>query len=155
MEIKIDQLAIAPAHGKAKEARKLIEALGHKDWSLDTVKAAGTVRGKAAANVADLAFNYTFVPNIEFEVLDYTEGENFVDGHTPCAAHLGVHVETDEELDAIRAKMAELDIRVVQEVFTESHINPAIAGKRRYNYVIFGTRHLLGLDLKFIKRIMA
>ena len=42
---------------------------------------------------------------------------------------------------------------MAQEVFTESHTNPVIAGKRSYNYVIFDTREILGVDLKFIVRI--
>jgi hypothetical protein len=47
----------------------------------------------------------------------------------------------------------ERQINVAQEVFTESHTNPVIAGKRSYNYVIFDTREILGVDLKFIVRI--
>ena len=44
-------------------------------------------------------------------------------------------------------------IDVAQEVMTESHTNPVIAGKRSYNYVIFDTKDILGVDLKFIVRI--
>jgi hypothetical protein len=35
---------------------------------------------------------------------------------------------------------------------TISHTNPVIAGKRWYTYVIFDTRSILGIDLKFIVR---
>ena len=48
---------------------------------------------------------------------------------------------------------ANRDIEVAQEVFTDSHTNPVIAGKRSYNYVIFDTKNILGVDLKFIVRI--
>ena len=47
----------------------------------------------------------------------------------------------------------ERGIKVAQEVFTKSHTNPVIAGKRKYNYVIFDTKEILGVDLKFIVRI--
>jgi hypothetical protein len=33
-----------------------------------------------------------------------------------------------------------------------SHTNPVISGKRWYNYVIFDTKEILGVDLKFIVR---
>ena len=39
------------------------------------------------------------------------------------------------------------------DIFSESHTNPVIAGKRSYNYVIFDTKDILGVDLKFIVRI--
>ena len=42
---------------------------------------------------------------------------------------------------------------MAQEVMTESHTNPVIAGKRTYNYVIFDTKEILGVDVKFIVRI--
>ena len=32
-------------------------------------------------------------------------------------------------------------------------VNPVIAGKRTYNYVIFDTKKILGVDVKFIVRI--
>jgi hypothetical protein len=41
---------------------------------------------------------------------------------------------------------------VAQEVLTQSHTNPVISGKRWYNYVIFDTKDILGVDLKFIVR---
>ena len=58
-----------------------------------------------------------------------------------------------EELVQWRAFFAERDIPVAQEVFTESHTNPVIAGQRWYNYVIFDTKDILGVDLKFIVRL--
>jgi len=152
MELKIDQIAIAPDPSRMEEALALLEVLGVKGYVKDQVAATGLVRGEVASNKADLRFNYDFVPGIEFEVLHYVDGKNFVEHHTPCAAHLGVHV-TQEELVDIQATFRSIGIPVLQEVFTTSHSNPAIAGIRRYHYVIYATRDLLGLDLKFINRL--
>ena len=58
-----------------------------------------------------------------------------------------------EDLVHWRAFFENRDIEVAQEVFTDSHTNPVIAGKRSYNYVIFDTKNILGVDLKFIVRI--
>jgi hypothetical protein len=73
-------------------------------------------------------------------------------GRPPMVSHLGMHC-TAEELDAFRRKFADMGIRVAQEVFTESHTNPfLLEQKRKYQYVIFDTRDILGADLKFIVR---
>jgi hypothetical protein len=60
---------------------------------------------------------------------------------------------TADELLKWRKFFRDRGIQIAQEVFTDSHSNPAIAGKRSYNYVIFDTRKILGVDLKFIVRI--
>ena len=67
-------------------------------------------------------------------------------------SHLGMHCTADELLNW-RDFFDERGIKVAQEVFTKSHTNPVIAGKRKYNYVIFDTKEILGVDLKFIVRI--
>ncbi|WP_211257045.1 hypothetical protein, partial [Xanthomonas pisi] len=67
-------------------------------------------------------------------------------------SHLGMHV-TAAELAEWRQFFNEEGIQVAQEVVTDSHTNPNIAGKRRYNYVIFDTREIIGVDLKFIVRL--
>lgn len=100
---------------------------------------------------------------LELEVLKYKNGANWLDygparhqrkdpeAPMSVASHLGMHCSA-EELVQWRAKFAELGIAVAQEVLTTNHTNPAIAGKRWYNYVIFDTRDILGIDLKFIVR---
>lgn len=59
---------------------------------------------------------------------------------------------THDELVEWSQKFAALGIASVQDVFTTSHTNPVIAGQRWYRYVIFNTRPILGVDLKFIVR---
>ena len=58
-----------------------------------------------------------------------------------------------EDLVKWREFFNERKIQVAQEVFTDCHTNPAIAGKRSYNYVILNTYGILAVDLKFIVRI--
>jgi hypothetical protein len=73
-------------------------------------------------------------------------------GATPRrASHIGMHC-TEAELESWRAFFASRNIAVAQEVFTKSHTNPVIAGKREYHYVIFDTYGILGIDVKFIVR---
>ena len=60
---------------------------------------------------------------------------------------------TAAELAEWRKFFKEEGIQVAQEVVTDSHTNPNIAGQRRYNYVIFDTREIIGVDLKFIVRL--
>jgi hypothetical protein len=149
---KIEQVAIAPPN-KDRALRFLAEiGIDPKSWTFDHVIAEGEVFGTSAENEADLHFNYDLLSQAkEFEVLDYTAGNSWMAAHGPSASHLGMHVSA-EELDQWRAKFASLNISVAQEVNTLSHSNPVIAGKRSYNYVIFNTRHILGIDLKFIVR---
>lgn len=154
MKFKIEQIAICLGTESATSvAFYLLNDLGATEWSLDKVVAQGEVFGHPAGNVAKLAFNYDICSGKEFEVLQYIEGRNWVehgDG-PPRVSHFGMHV-TAEELDQWRAFFEERNIAVAQEVFTESHTNEVIAGKRWYNYVIFDTVNILGTDLKFIVR---
>ena len=110
--------------------------------------------GVAGRNEANLSFNYSLIQGKEFEVLDYTEGANWMASPDRrwSTSHIGMHVSA-EQLVEWRAFFAERDIFVAQEVFTLSHTNPVIDGKRSYNYVIFDTRHILGVDVKFIVRM--
>src|SRR5690606_13518265 len=87
----------------------------------------------------------------ELEVLHYTDGPSWMDCYAPRASHLGMHC-TAVELEGWREFFDERDIQVAQEVKTQSHTNPHIAGKRWYNYVIFDTYEILGSDIKFIVR---
>ena len=67
-------------------------------------------------------------------------------------SHLGMHCTADE-LELWQEFFAERGIGIAQEVVTDSHTNPVISGKRLYNYVIFDTKEILGVDLKFIVRL--
>jgi hypothetical protein len=153
LSFRIEQIAIAPKNSKAAIA--LLAALGLTDWVKDTVSARGEVRGvDGAYNAAELSFNYQAAPDdgkLEFEVLDYKVGPNWLAGKAQSVSHLGMHC-TDEELEEWRKVFEQHKIGVAQEVKTEAHSNPAIKDSRRYHYVIFDTRHILGVDLKFIVR---
>ena len=152
MKFQIEQIAIYPADPVA--AIELLEAIGAKEWSTDHVIALGQVYGRKRVNEADLAFNYDLFSGKEFEVLQYTNGDHWMasNGRTNSVSHLGMHC-TAEELVEWRAFFEGRGIAVAQEVFTQSHTNPVISGKRTYNYVIFDTKAILGTDLKFIVRI--
>lgn len=112
--------------------------------------------GYASNNEANLSFNYGLVTGNEFEVLDYTTGINWMESfdRQNSVSHLGMHCSA-EELAKWREFFSARNIQVAQEVVTQSHTNPAIKDSRRYNYVIFDTKAVLGVDLKFIVRLEA
>lgn len=148
----IEQVAICPRDADA--AIKLLTEIGAADWAKDHVVAEGTIyEDIEGRNEADLAFNYELIQGKEFEVLHYTDGYNWMahPHRENSVSHLGMHCSA-EELIEWRKFFAERGIRVAQEVMTQSHTNPHIAGKRWYNYVIFDTKDILGTDLKFIVR---
>lgn len=151
MQFKIEQIAIAPRD--PARAIELLKKIGAAEWFKDHVVAHGQVFGNKAANEADLAFNYQVGGDndLEFEVLHYTAGANWIAGLPGVVSHLGMHC-TAEELAGWREFFMNEGVGVAQEVFTDSHTNPAIKDSRRYNYVIFDTRAILGVDLKFIVR---
>ena len=151
MKFLIEQVAICPRDPAA--ARKLLADMGAVNWVDDHVKADGRVYGAAANNEADLAFNYDLLAGPEFEVLHYTAGNNWMadDRRANSVSHLGMHCSA-AELVRWREFFTDRGIGVAQEVMTQSHANPAIAGLRWYNYVIFDTKDILGVDLKFIVR---
>ena len=151
MKFVIEQIALCPPDPEAAIA--FLSRIGLTEWARDHVVAAGKVFGKPGRNEANLAFNYdaTSPKPLELEVLHYTTGPNWMDGYDASASHLAMHV-TEPELHRWYAHFAAEGVNVAQTVFTESHTNPVIAGKRTYNYVIFDTREILGIDLKFIVR---
>lgn len=157
MKFFIEQIALCPRDPEA--AIKLLTELGLNDWVHDHVVASGKVFGMTGRNEADLAFNYQNTrpegKPLELEVLHYAAGPNWMNLHGASVSHLGMHC-TAEELEGFRRKFAALGIAVAQEVFTESHTNPYLLEvQRKYQYVIFDTRAILGVDLKFIVRIQA
>ena len=149
MKFTIEQIAISPKDPIA--AKRLLADMGATKWHEDTVKADGVVFAEEGSNEAQLSFNYDLCPDKEFEVLHYTSGRNWIEGQN-AVSHLGMHCTAAELKDWV-SFFAVRGIKVAQEVFTQNHTNPAIAGKRRYHYVIFDTRAILGVDLKFIVRL--
>ena len=158
MKFKIEQIAICPQH--PEKAKRLLEEMGAGEWAEDHVVAEGKVFGSPGRNEADLSFNYDLIDGNEFEVLNYTTGKNWMADREAkndwprkvnSVSHLGMHCTADELVEW-RDFFKKRDIPVAQEVVTESHTNPVIAGKRTYNYVIFDTKEILGVDVKFIVR---
>ena len=163
LKFAIEQLALHP-HDPAK-AIVLLTEMGLADWARDHVKADGVVRGVNGSNAADLAFNYQATRGIEpgngvnadvakpleLEVLHYTSGPHWMEVHEPSASHIGMHC-SEEELQEWTKFFTSRGIGIAQQVNTKSHTNPVIAGKRQYTYTIFNTRHILGIDTKFIVR---
>lgn len=154
MRFFIEQIALCPPD--PARAIAMLKALGLDEWAHDIVVAQGAVYHEGPlTNRALLAFNYQATREqakpLELEVLHYTEGRNWMDVNVPSVSHLGMHC-TAEELAAWTEKFEALGVSWAQNVHTLSHTNPAIAGKRWYNYRIFHTRPVLGVDLKFIVR---
>lgn len=152
LQFKIEQVALCP--DDPAKAIALLAALGLSAWQYDHVVADGKVFECPSNNEAQLAFNYDAAApgsKLELEVLHYTSGRNWMNRSPNTVSHLGMHCTADE-LAEWRKRFSAAGIGVAQEVFTVAHTNPVIAGKRFYNYVIFDTRHVLGVDLKFIVR---
>lgn len=164
---KIEQVALFTDN--SVRAREFLAKLGLSEWHHDNVVARGSVfTERDQENEAHLAFNYQAGNGsdegagkpLELEILDYTEGENWMDvskeaGETGCfgaVSHLGMHV-TQEQLDEFAFLMNDEGISIAQSVITQSHTNPVIKDSRRYKYVIYDTRFLIGVDLKFIVRL--
>lgn len=171
-QFKIEQIALSIPD--AQRAQDFLSKIGLSEWFQDHVVATGNVfssnfikGNENCTNEANLRFNYQAGNGsdgaagkpLELEILEYTEGYNWIKeniyhgaAHPDQVSHLGMHV-TAEELVEWRKFFEDEEIMVAQEVWTDSHTNPHIAGKRKYNYVIFDTRKIIGVDLKFIVRI--
>lgn len=156
-KFQIQQIALCPKD--PTRARRLLEDLGLEDWLFDNVHATGVVRGAMAENHAHLQFNYqagtgadeAAGKSLELEILNYPNGHNWMEKNGPSVSHIGMHC-TSEELEQFREYFAYNGIGVAQEVQTLAHTNPAIKDSRRYQYAIFDTKDILGVDLKFIVR---
>ena len=152
MKFRIEQIAIYPPD--PAKAIAFLEELG-AEFVHDVVVAKGEVYGMPEqVNTARLAFDYELASTArEFEVLHYQEGNNWMQGKEPAVSHLGCHctkIELVQWFDWFTSR----GIGVAQAVFTKSHTNPfLIENGRKFQYVIFNTRHILGVDLKFIVRI--
>jgi 5-carboxymethyl-2-hydroxymuconate isomerase len=166
-QFKIEQIALSC--DSSVRARSFLSDLGLSEWHHDTVVARGSVFNETdCRNTAHLAFNYQAGNGaddkagkpLELEILDYVDGENWMDvsrdanetGYFGAVSHLGMHV-SEEELTGFDLVMQKHGINIAQRVVTQSHTNPAIKDTRRYKYVIYDTRFLIGVDLKFIVRL--
>lgn len=153
MKFKIEQLALNPRD--PGRAFALMNLLGLDDWSHDQASASGEVYGRSVSNVASLSFNHQAEKPVELEILNYREGDNWLawhNSHRSIASHIGMHCTADE-LEQWRAKLLAFGVKVAQEVVTTKHTNPNVPPERKYKYVIFDTRDIIGLDVKFIVRM--
>jgi hypothetical protein len=165
-QFKIEQIALYPQDTVA--ARAFLADLGLSEWVHDTVVANGIVFDDVGRNTAHLSFNYQSGNGsdteagkpLELEVLEYVEGRNWMDlsieggetGRFGGVSHLGMHVTVDQLME-FEHVMRKHEIPIAQRVTTESHTNEHIKDSRRYQYTIYDTRHLIGVDLKFIVRL--
>lgn len=151
LKFKIEQIAICPPN--PIRAAALLKRMSDADFVNDHVTATGHVYGIEEPNSqADLRFNYSLLEDArEFEILHYTDGKNWMRPRGHHASHFGMHC-TAEELNNWRKFFFKENINIAQEVRTTDHTNPAIRGKRLYHYVIFDTKAILGIDVKFIVR---
>lgn len=155
MKFQIEQIAIYPPD--PKKARQFLEAMG-AEFVEDLVVAEGVVYGeKGVTNVGHLQFDYNLGAvsdkPLELEILHYRAGSNWMKDRSPSVSHLAMHC-TAIELRNWRQWFASKGISIAQEVTTRSHTNPyLVENGRTYEYCIFDTRSILGVDLKFIVRI--
>jgi len=167
---KIEQVAIyTPNIDQTIEEYR--RRLGLKDWKLDMVMAEGRVLNPSEAitapdeqqytkgvNVAKLAFNYE--QGFEFELIQYVAGPNWHEAagrigngwcREPFASHMSYHIE---DMAGEMTRYINAGFRVAQEVRTVSHTSEHLLSiGRKYHYVIFDSRRVLGYDIKLIKRI--
>ena len=127
--------------------------LGATDWTFDTSRLEGTVRGIPAESHAHMAFNYQLLPGIEYELLYYegdTRWDPPVDRGAHFISHLSYHVnDIAVEID----RLVPFFGHPVQMFETHDHTNDQIKDKKRFREVIFNTRLLFGHDIKLIQRI--
>lgn len=155
MKFIIEQVALCVADPAAAKALLAKIGAASEGWAEDHVMATGRVNGVGGTNEADLSFEYDMLKGAnELEVLKYTDGPNWMQGLPNSVSHFGAHC-TATELLLWKDFFQKEGIPIVQEVRTVSHTNDRIKFSRRYNYIIFGTRPILGVDLKFIVRLPA
>ncbi len=166
-EFKIEQVAY---HVKdIDEGKRHFEhalGLAKENWIDDTVVAMGKIAGcpLEQLNKAHLTFNYQV--GLELELIQYVEGvnwhsvagrvgNNFEPFSVVFPSHLGMHVTSLVQMGEWITQMKKAGISVAQEVETLSHTNPVLVNlKQYYHYVVFNSRHLLGFDLKLIRRMV-
>lgn len=149
---RIEQLALKLNPYAHEAALAFLAECGISDWVEDEVTARGVVQGQPGENTATLRFHYNAFAGKELEILQYTEGNNWLqDFDGAIVSHIGMHCQ-EFELRHWFELMGRYEVPVAQEVFTQSHTNPTIKDARRYHYVIFETRGLIGVDMKFIVR---
>jgi hypothetical protein len=149
---QIEQVAIAVPSRDEAIAEYVKQR--HLHWVTDTVSAEGRIRYPTAAGSArwsdcvftvNLGFNYSVIPDKEFELIECIDGHSiqFV-GHsrlfTPFMSHMAFHGKVGKYLD---------DPRLVMDVKTVHHTGTP----RRYRYIFLDHRYTLGCYIKVIERL--
>lgn len=162
-----DQLAIA-----VDNPEFVMRVIGGNFWTKDHVKSNVRTRGPIEFN---LFYNYEQdIPFKELELIQFLSNNNFHSAvnksisplglyaaslykklsilDTVFISHIGIHC-TDTESKEWILHFKQFDIWPIHEDTSYSHTNPAIAGKRTYHNIIFGSRKTLGFDFKACIRI--
>lgn len=139
--------------------------MGHLEWVRDRVEAVHLYRDESVMArlgehfQVELAFNYTFIPNVEFELIQLMHGQTWQLMDTPShrISHFGYHTvkdqadngQTDSLLEELR--MLQLSgLTVMQVSQTVAHRNT----QRRYRYAFATGQHTGGVAVKVIQRLL-
>lgn len=127
----ITRIALQPPNAAA--ARKLLAQLGLTDW----FKEASNEFGKKPET-------------LELEIIDDDKSGMLTTSRKGMKYSLGMYCTADE-LEAFSKTLAALNIKTLQEAFIDRHAVPyLLETKRNHQYIIFDTRKVLGINLKFI-----
>lgn len=153
----IEQIAFVVKNSEqADELQRILSNyFGAQEWVRDVVDAEGYVFGQDPkaihSNRADLRFNYQGVKGgLEFEIIHYLQGPNYLQGQSEGLAHMAVHVT---DMDAAITHLKDKGFNLLQDVRTVYHSNENVPDYRRYHYTIYDTRKVLGFRLKLIERL--
>lgn len=177
----VDQVAVVVRPELLDAAKAFYGAMGHTEWAMDSNKAVGTVFGQHSRVEGELHFSYSALnlkpgldtKGLEFEILVYNpanltpvEGLPYDNWHSHRArkentsepgmqlSHFGFHLPSEDALEEVKAVMLAAGFEIAQEVRTVEHSNPFLVETgRKYHYLIFHSRQVLGADLKFIARV--
>jgi hypothetical protein len=135
---------------------------GFSEWTFDVVTAVARVMRYATPHSswdtvefrAKLAFNYQLMDGVEYELIAPFTSPNYIermDTYPNHIAHLGVHVEDQEEWDLVKQQLKVGD-RILQECWTLDHENEAVPDDRSYRYAIFRSE-VVPQPVKLIMRV--
>lgn len=151
--MKIEQIAMPVEN--LRDTQRLF-GTSYKDWTEDVVK--NRILWSKHRQMIDtefelhLAFNYTLVPGIEFELLKILGGKpyqsTFPQGRI---GHIGFHTRPEMSLIAEIESQRQLNAHPVQVSVTTVHLSPKVTG--RYMYALLDTVSTIGCLTKIIHRL--
>jgi hypothetical protein len=143
-------------HNKAVD---MLSLMGYENWSHDEAYLVGIGDFHGLNMNGTMSFCYDFIGGgQELEIVTYDgNSHHHREGRgsflsNPFISHMSAHVENSYEMALKYSKRLNVDI--IHTFETYNHVNPAIAGKKRFREAIIGTRYLIGYDVKFIERIL-